>query len=555
MHVILLLLLLLFFFDCSENITEVCFDPLTMALVLTSYHNGLPSAVSVALDSIYLTQSVVPDMLTLRTRDSTAVPAGYLGSFFTSQWNNMEKEINTALTQFSHSGYHQRAYLPDDRQSSDAHSSQCHDKKHKVVAKCGADLVDTESEGCGFTNTSGGYDAKQSASPSFSPVFLTEANIEDFTLGSSIWDSVEGMELSPQDVSADQLRQLAALGQTAFHQLSSDARPTVYCEYSQIPHPPPSLSTESILASQGASHSLIIHGGLRQTHRKRSNKKYRKSRLVTDVDIKPIDQSSRFMDLIRGAVEQYKKECEALQQQRALLVNTTIPTTKDREDVVESISSAYTRSLIHDELITTQDPKTLRFYDPFSLKSSSNGEVGYSATGYSALGDAVEIAIAGLAPFAAVSAPMASPTIPRRPPQPSPTRASHILRRPTGSNNVPTTVIADVTTTYQDRPIPSSSSTSTITNSPATHRKLVEVPSVTREHTSDPQQQQQMECKSINIDRRTGSPGSLLEASVAAAGEGADAAGKIVLLLESCPQLQVGDSRYPDSSIIFIYMI
>ena len=181
-----------------------------------------------------------------------------------------------------------------------------------------------------------------------------------------------------------------------------------------------------------------------------------------DVDIKPIDQSSRFMDLIRGAVEQYKKECKALQQQRALLVNTTIPTTKDREDVVESISSACTRSLIHDELITTQDPKTLRFYDPFSLKSSSNGEAGYSATGYSALGDAVEIAIAGLAPFAAVSAPMASPTIPRRPPQPSPTRASHILRRPTGSNNIPTTVIADVTTAYHDRPIPSSSSTNTV---------------------------------------------------------------------------------------------
>ena len=76
------------------------FDTRRLCLVLSSSRGGvLQSVVEVGIKSVFITQSVVPDMITLRTYDAKAVPHGYLATYSISQWNKMEHDINCALAE------------------------------------------------------------------------------------------------------------------------------------------------------------------------------------------------------------------------------------------------------------------------------------------------------------------------------------------------------------------------------------------------------------------------------------------------------------------------
>lgn len=75
-----------------------------MQLLLLQYENEeLVDYVAVDLDSVFLTQSVVPHMITLRTTDTFHVKEGYIGTIPTVQWTKIEQEINECILLMEHS--------------------------------------------------------------------------------------------------------------------------------------------------------------------------------------------------------------------------------------------------------------------------------------------------------------------------------------------------------------------------------------------------------------------------------------------------------------------
>eukprot|EP01039_Chlorochromonas_danica_P003987 gene3987-4362_t len=77
---------------------EILFDQREKTLLLVTYEEDQPKDCSeVPITSVFLTDSVFPDMLMLRTYDTFNVPSGYLGTFFLDQWAKIEREINASL--------------------------------------------------------------------------------------------------------------------------------------------------------------------------------------------------------------------------------------------------------------------------------------------------------------------------------------------------------------------------------------------------------------------------------------------------------------------------
>lgn len=77
---------------------DILFDGQNNTILLVNYQDDQPQSCSeVHISSIFLTDALFPNMLTLRTSDTVAVPTGYLGTFDANHWVSIEQEINKSL--------------------------------------------------------------------------------------------------------------------------------------------------------------------------------------------------------------------------------------------------------------------------------------------------------------------------------------------------------------------------------------------------------------------------------------------------------------------------
>jgi hypothetical protein len=117
------------------------------------------------------------------------------------------------------------------------------------------------------------------------------------------------------------------------------------------------------------------------------------------------------MDLIRDAVNTYKRECAELS--RSLMEKSAAAAAAAWEVslAASSIDTKASLELPPVPTLTAQELKNLRFLDPLSLLSSK--ESGYRASGFAARGELVQLSIEGVDPY--VPASLTSPTRPQRP--------------------------------------------------------------------------------------------------------------------------------------------
>lgn len=508
------------------------FDPFAMLLVIRTYLEGAVTQRStVPLQSVYLTESAVPDMLTLRTHDTRSVPSGYLGTYSISQWNSIVREINAALAQAA-------LLTPEARRAVQYHLSQLSQGGSAALTGTSAATDsgtedweayvnnDLSSRAVVFSDdvdTIPVPDARPielGGGPS-SPVFLTETNMDgaedEYIRGGGLDTDIEDPHEPPHtaQVSASELQHLAEQGYAAYQELN-DLYPValqVPMPFSPqlAPRPPRGLNIPLIQATDGPHYTVVMGAhdcSAAESGQKSSARRRRKSRRdkapKSDLDVHPINASSRFMDLIRGAVDMYKTECEALRRLREPAIVHTVEDTGQEEDTT---------------LVTlcAEERRKLRYYDPHSLNRP--GDVGYIASGFASHGESVQLSITGMDPFAPTRSMVLSPSPPRQP------RRSSQRLRSFSEHLAPSTASAKeraldgmTTSEYQERPIELTAPTTPIDSArpPEAIRGL-----------------------RFSIHQRESSPKG-------PAGDNRDDQGlKIVLLLESREKLQVKLSVFP----------
>jgi hypothetical protein len=211
------------------------------------------------------------------------------------------------------------------------------------------------------------------------------------------------------------LQHLADIGYTAFQELSElyplsapSAPATASMEF-----PPYFLQVTLIQACDGPSHSVVIEndstGGSPAPRRHRR----KKQPPHTDLDVERVDKSSRFMDLIRDAVDTYKKEC-AMRSQSLMEKSAAAAAAWEASLAASSLDTKASVELPPVPTLTAHELKNIRYLDPLSLnQGNTSRESGYRASGFAAKGEPVQISIEGFDPY--VPATIASPTRPQRP--------------------------------------------------------------------------------------------------------------------------------------------
>jgi hypothetical protein len=77
---------------------ELVFDPERRCLILrTCEDHEVLHSLSVKVSDVYLTDSAYQDMVTVRTSNTSEIPSGYLGTFPSFQWRDIEEEINSSI--------------------------------------------------------------------------------------------------------------------------------------------------------------------------------------------------------------------------------------------------------------------------------------------------------------------------------------------------------------------------------------------------------------------------------------------------------------------------
>jgi hypothetical protein len=307
--------------------SEVAFDAENMLLVLSTYTDGtVQTRHSVALRSVYLTESAVPNMLTLRTHDTAEVPAGYLGTYSVSQWSLMAREINAALAQMA-VARDTRCFLGSNLSGLSQVSGV------EVAGAVAATEVTIAADTVGLRKGTGVFsdepdhlpaeagDATITAAPAPS-VFLTES---PYRPAGPVATSEEPPHTA--EVSTSELQHLADLGYAAFQELAELYPLSMSVPFSPrlTPRPPRELNIAHIQATNGPQYSLLV--GEHDVNDK-NNKKVRRPRrhvakhIKTDLHVCPLDSSSRFSDLIRGALDTYYSECTVLRRLREASAST-----------------------------------------------------------------------------------------------------------------------------------------------------------------------------------------------------------------------------------------
>jgi hypothetical protein len=307
--------------------SEVAFDAENMLLVLSTYTEGtVQTRHSVALRSVYLTESAVPNMLTLRSHDTAEVPAGYLGTYSVSQWSLMAREINAALAQMA-VARDTRCFLGSNLSGlSQVSGAEVAGAVAAAEVTIAADTVACRRAAAVFSDEldsrpAEAGDATITAAPAPS-VFLTESPYRPA-------DPVATSEEPPHtaQVSPSELQHLADLGYAAFQELTELYPLSMSVPFSPrlTPRPPRELNIAHIQATNGPQYSLLV--GEHDMNEK-NNKKVRRPRrhvakhVKTDLDVCPLDSSSRFNDLIRGALDTYYSECTELRRLREASAST-----------------------------------------------------------------------------------------------------------------------------------------------------------------------------------------------------------------------------------------
>jgi hypothetical protein len=305
----------------------VAFDAENMLLVLSTYTDGaVQTRHSVALRSVYLTESAIPNMLTLRTHDTAEVPAGYLGTYSVSQWSLMAREINAALAQMA-VARDTRCFLGSNLSGlSQVSGVEVAGAVAATEVTIAADTVGLRKGAVVFSGEfdrlpAEACDAAVTTAPAPS-VFLTESPCRPA-------DPVATPQEAPHtaQVSASELQHLADLGYAAFQELTELYPLCMSVPFSPrlTPRPPRELNIAHIQATNGPQYSLLV--GEHDPNDK-NNKKVRRPRrhvakhIKTDLDVCPLDSSSRFSDLIRGALDMYYSECTVLRRLREASAST-----------------------------------------------------------------------------------------------------------------------------------------------------------------------------------------------------------------------------------------
>jgi hypothetical protein len=305
----------------------VAFDAENMLLVLSTYTEGtVQTRHSVALRSVYLTESAVPNMLTLRTHDTAEVPAGYLGTYSVSLWSLMAREINAALAQMA-VARDNRCFLGSNLSGlSQVSGAEVAGAVAATEVTIAADTVGFRKGAVVFSDEpdrlpAEAGDATVTTAPAPS-VFLTESPYRPADPVATPQEPPHTAQVSPSE-----LQHLADLGYAAFQELAELYPLCMSVPFSPrlTPRPPRELNIAHIQATNGPQYSLLI--GERDTNDK-NNKKARRPRrhvakhIKTDLDVCPLDSSSRFSDLIRGALDMYYSECTELRRLREASAST-----------------------------------------------------------------------------------------------------------------------------------------------------------------------------------------------------------------------------------------
>jgi hypothetical protein len=244
-----------------------------------------------------------------------------------------------------------------------------------------------------------------------SHVFLTEPDFQDALRPASFGEPFLS-PVTPYQASPTQLQHLADIGYSAFQELSElyplSAPPAPTS--ASIEFPPHFLQVPLIQASSGPSHSLVIENAHTRETSASPRHRRRKKPSRTDLDVEREDKSSRFMDLIRDAVDVYKRECAALS--RSLMEKSTAAAAAwEASLAASSLDTKASVELPPVPSLTAYELKNLRYLDPLSLHSST--ESGYRASGFAAKGELVQLSIEGVDPYVPTS--LTSPTRPMRP--------------------------------------------------------------------------------------------------------------------------------------------
>lgn len=389
------------------------FDTPKLCLVLSTSRGGIiQSVVEVKIDTVFITQSVVPDMITLRTHDTKAVPHGYLATYSTSQWNKMEQDINSALAEDA------LALRPPVDLTSSLLSTVVSTLESPSQYTIDSASYALPSSGQAPPAPSHYYSTEDQHFPNTLPAFLTELGLDgppqdpsDLMIGSDI-------ELDHDDTE-QQARlfkiHFAKLGYAAFQQLV-DLKQESTISHSEVlanPNPPRCLQIPRVFAATGAPRPLIVRAPphtFRCKKRKHHQGLHEHSQFSIHADAPTVEHpASRYMDLIGDVVARIKAEQAKLRQKATELAALLTRS--------ESLSPTPTAPATLDRPNLAKDEwEKMRFYDPY-YRYSSVQDLGYQADGYVARGDEVKIAITGVAPYAAGEAAFASPTIPRQPRQ------------------------------------------------------------------------------------------------------------------------------------------